>query len=129
MKTTKIIEDIYSEFATTYRVASNFVDSGELWNFCIETIKDPVNMTFIISENNKGVPPVKSLLTFYSESKNPTNDFTFTAQESQNMGALMGYVFKFVFGYQDQKEGCKVEFLGVKTATKFLDGRDITLEA
>lgn len=120
MKTEEIIAKINDEFADTYKNASKFVDSGELWNFCIETIKNPITISNIVFANDMGIPPVKSLITIYERKVHPTEKFT--ATQSQHMGALMGFVFKFVLGYKDQKERCTVSQLGVKTATKFLRG-------
>lgn len=120
MRTLDIINEIQNNFADTYKNASKFVDSGELWDFCMETIKNPVTISNIVFANDMGVPPVKSLITIYERQVHPSNDFT--AVQSQYMGALMGFVFKFVLGYTDQKERCVVNQLGVKTATKFLAG-------
>ncbi len=124
IKTNDIILSINENFTSTYKNATNFVNSGELWDFCIQTIQDPIKMSCIVFANDHEVPPVKSLLTYYKRIKNPSDDFQFTPQESQYMGALMGYVFKFVLGYdqKNQKERCKVNSVGVKTATRFLNG-------
>lgn len=120
MKTSTIIQKINNDFSATYKNASKFVDSGDLWNFCISTIKDPIAMGNIVFANDMGIPPVKSLITIYERKVHPTKEIS--ALESQYMGALMGFVFKFVLGYRSQKERCTVNQLGVRTATKFLDG-------
>lgn len=120
MRTTDIIEKIQNDFADTYKSASKFVNSGELWDFCIDTIKDPVALGNIVFANDMGVSPVKSLITIYERKINPSENFS--AVQSQYMGALMGFVFKFVLAYTKQSERCTVNKLGVKTATKFLDG-------
>ena len=123
MQTSEIIDRIQDEqkgFAAIYRSASKFVDSGPLWDFCMDTIRDPVAMSAIAFANDLGVPPVRSLITIYERKMHPTRDFT--ASESQHMGALMGFVFKFVLGYRSQKERVQVNHLGVRTATRFLDG-------
>ncbi|VFB17399.1 Uncharacterised protein [Urinicoccus massiliensis] len=120
IKTSQIIDEINSNFAKTYKNATNFVDSGEFWNFCMKTIEDPISLGNIVFANDMGVPPVKSLLTIYERTCSPERDFT--ATESQCMGALMGFVFKFVLDYKDQNERCSVNKLGVITATKFLNG-------
>jgi hypothetical protein len=120
MRTTDIIEKIHNDFADTYKSASKFVNSGELWDFCIDTIKNPVALGNIVFANDMGVPPVKSLITIYERKINPSENFS--AVQSQYMGALMGFVFKFVLAYTNQSERCTVNKLGVKTATKFLDG-------
>ena len=128
MKTNDIILKINEKFAETYKNASPFVNSGELWDFCMETIKNPITMSNIAFANDMGVPPVKSLVTIYTRKKKPNKDFQFTGVQSQYMGALMGFVFKFVLGYREQKERCKVDRLGVKTSTRFLAGPVIEFE-
>lgn len=122
MNTQHIVDEIYQGFAKTYRGAANFVDSGAIWDFCIETIKDPVLMSNIAFANDLEVPPVKSLLLIYKRNVNPSAGFEFDANESRSIGALMGFVFKFVLGYKNQKERCTVNEYGIKTATRFLDG-------
>ena len=122
MKTQDIENEIYQNFAKTYRGAVNFVNSGAIWDFCIETIKNPVLMSNIAFANDLGIPPVKSLLLIYKRKVNPPAGFQFNADQSRSIGALMGFVFKFVLGYKGQKERCKVDEYGIKTATRFLDG-------
>lgn len=124
INTTEIINKIYDDtegFAKTYKNAAPFVDSGELWDFCMDVIKDEKQMNCIAFANEFGVPPVKSLLYFYEKEKMPSDDFKFTAQTSQWLGSLMGFVFKFCLGYHDQKERIQVNKFGVGTATKFLN--------
>ncbi len=122
MNTQNIVNEIYQDFAKIYRGAANFVDSGAIWDFCIDTIKDPVLMSNIAFANDLEIPPVKSLLLIYKRKVHPADGFEFNAIESRSIGALMGFVFKFVLGYQNQKERCKVDEYGIKTATRFLDG-------
>ena len=128
MKTSEIITAINDSFAKTYRNAAPFVNSGALWDFCIDTISNPITMSNIAFANDLGIPPVKSLLVIYRRKMNPADTFKFTPQESQFMGALMGFVFKFVLDYQYQKERCGVNDLGVKTATRFLMGSVVDFE-
>ena len=45
MKTTYIITEIYDRFAATYKNATPFIDSGALWDFWIDTIKNPITIT------------------------------------------------------------------------------------
>lgn len=122
MNTNEIICAIDAEFTTIYRNASQFVNSGTLWDFCINTIADPVQMEKIVFANDLEIPPVKSLLLLYERSQEPKSDFKFTKTESQCMGALMGFVFKNVLGYTDQKDRCTVKKYGVGTAARFLNG-------
>lgn len=120
MKTSEIICRINSEFVDSYKSASKFVGSGDLWDFCMQTINDPISISNIVFANDMGVPPVKSLITIYERKYHPSENFT--ALQSQYMGALMGFVFKFVLEYQSQKERCTVNQLGVRSATRFFDG-------
>ena len=122
MNTNEIISAINTDFTRVYRSASKFVNSGELWNFCIDTIADPVQMEKIVFANDLEIPPVKSLLLLYERSLKPKSNFEFTETESKCMGALMGFVFKNVLGYTAQKERCTVKKYGVRTATRFLNG-------
>ena len=127
MTTQHIVDEINQSFVKVYHGASNFVDSGAVWDFCIETIQDPVLMSNIVFANDLGIPPVKSLLLIYQRKMNPAFGFVFSAEESRSMGALMGFVFKYILGYTAQKERCKVGWYGVHTATRFLDGPVVEL--
>ena len=45
VKTADIIEKIKLGFGkAAYQGATPFMDSGDLWNFCMSTIKDPIKM-------------------------------------------------------------------------------------
>ena len=122
MKTSYIVQSIYQDFGSIYRAATPFIGSGPLWDFCIQAISDPVTMSCIAFANDLEIPPVKSLVLLYRRTMNPAPGFSFTEEERKSMGALMGFVFKSVLGYTDQKERCAVNDLGVKTATRFLNG-------
>ena len=121
MNPNEIIQAINSNFSAIYKTASPFVNSGDLWNFCINTIANPIHMGNIVFANDLEIPPVKSLLLIYERTMNPAPDFKFTPSESQCMGALMGYVFKYVLGYNSQKERCTVNHYGIKTATRYMN--------
>ena len=122
MQTSYIINCINQNFAKVYKNATPFVNSGTLWQFCIDTIKDPVSLSCIVFANDMGVPPMASLMLFYQRQQNPPSNFQFAEKERQRMGALMGFVFKHVLGYQKQNDRCKVNCLGVQNAARFLDG-------
>ncbi len=128
MKTAYIVECIRRDFPRVYRAAAPFVDSGDLWEFCLNAINDPVWMSCIVFANELEVPPVKSLIHIYRRVNHPEPGFVFTEQERRDMGALMGFVFKHVLGYREQKERCTVNELGVKTATRFLNGPEHCFE-
>lgn len=122
MQTSFIIKTIYQDFAKTYKNATPFVNSGVLWNFCLATIQNPTNMTSIALANDLGIPPVAALLLLYQRQYNPPADFRFPKTERQYMGALMGFVFKHVLGYKNQKDRCTVQKLGVQNAARFYNG-------
>lgn len=122
ISTNEIRQKINSDFGSTYRNANPFVASGELWDFCIAVISDPILVQCIVFANDLGVPPVKSLLHLYKLKYSPADSFEFTAQESQFLGSLMAFVFKFVLGYKSQKERISVNLYGIGTATRFYDG-------
>lgn len=125
ISTNQILSSIYTDFANTYKNAAPFVNSGALWDFCITTLSNPISVSCIIFANDLEVPPVKSLLQLYKKNVQPVDTFQFTAQESQWLGSLMGYVFKYVLGYQDQKERIQVKQYGVKTATRFYNPKSV----
>ena len=129
MKTSHILHEIDSGFTSVYRGASSFVNSGPFWDFCMDTIRDPLTMSQIAFANDLGIPPVRSLLLIWERKTNPSPSFEFDSHMRQSMGALMGYVFKNVLGYQDQKERCQVKQYGVQTATRFLNGPYTEFEA
>ena len=121
--TSEIIERIRTGFGkVAYQSATPFMGSGPFWDFCMRTIEDPVRMSCIAFANDLGVPPVKSLMTFFDRDVEDSESFKVNAQQSQWVGALMGYVFKFVLDYRNQKERCAVNMHGVLTATRFIDG-------
>lgn len=115
------VYDSKNGFAKTYRNAAPFVNSGELWDFCITVATNERCMTCIAFANELGIPPVKSLLYFYKQVKNPSDNFKFDAQNSQWLGSFMGFIFKYCFGYQSQKERIQVNQYGIGTATKYLN--------
>lgn len=122
MNVNHIKSQIMNDFAATYKNASPFVNSGALWDFCMDTITNPVLLSNIIFANDLGIPPVKSLLLIWERKNSPRPDFKFSRQESQWLGALMGFLFKNVLNYKNQKERCAVNTLGVGTATRFFKG-------
>ena len=124
VKTADIIEKIDLEFGkAAYPAASPLKELDNFWNFCMNTIKDPAKMSCIAFANDLGVPPVKSLMTFFDRDVQDSESFTVVDQQSQIIGALMGFVFKFVLGYQGQEEDRRpVNMHGVGEASQFFDG-------
>ncbi len=122
MNTLEIIQVIQTDFTKIYKFATPFLDSGALWDFCMDVIKNPVDLSCIVFANDLGTAPVQSLLILYQRKMNPSADFEFTDEQGKYMGCLMGFLFKHVLGYTNQEEGCKVGAFGVQTATRFTDG-------
>ena len=129
MNTENIINEIYDNFAKTYKNASKFqILDNNLWDFCIKTIKDPKTMGQIVFANELGVPPVRSMLLIMKNKNFLDENFEFTGQQSQWIGALLAFVFKNVLWYKKQKERCKVGCNGIRTATRFLEGQYVEFE-
>lgn len=121
MRTSDIIATIHSDFTKHYLGRGSFVNSGHLWDFCMEIIKNPLTLSLLVYKNNQGIPPVKTLIELY-EATHPTS-FTLSDRECRDIGSLMGFVFQFVLGYQKDKLE-PVDMLGCKEAsvfTKFTD--------
>lgn len=120
-----IIQQINMDFTKTYKNASNFPGTT-LYNNCLKIIGDVSNLKCIIFANDLGIPPVKSLLVLLSKYEMIYEDVT--PLESQCMGSLMGFVFKNILGYKNQKERLSVKMFGVKTATNFYEVENFTIE-
>jgi hypothetical protein len=113
----EIKQRLYSDFSNIYRAFGGFVDSGKLWDLCLEAVSDQVLMGNIIFCNDvHQIPPVHTFL------KVVASEITWelTGMEKRSLGAIWGYVFKHVFGYQRQKS-VTARVNTVQTATYFFD--------
>ena len=111
----EIINKINCDFSSVYKPFSNFPNSGVLWNECINTIKDAKLLNNIIFCNDVlQIPPVKVFLAAKNISTVLTDD------NKKSIGAFWGFVFKFVFGYRNQKS-VSIRINSVKSATYFFD--------
>lgn len=111
----EIINKINSDFSSVYKPFSNFPNSGVLWNECINTVKDAKLLNNIIFCNDVlQIPPVKVFLAAKNISTVLTDD------NKKSIGAFWGFVFKFVFGYRNQKS-VSIRINSVKSATYFFD--------
>ncbi len=119
MDTAAIQDRIRREFTRCYKGATPFYESGPLWDFCMDIVSDKSLIKCMVTANDLGVPPVKTLLYFYEKRFSPPNDFSFTANESRYLGDFMGFLFQFVLGYQKKHPRCQVQRYGVKTASRF----------
>ena len=129
MKTSQIVEQVQQDFAHVYRVATVIVDSGELWDYALDVISNPMKMAFIKEANDLlGVPPTKSFLLYYRRDKDLGEDYVLEDPTiRQALGALWGFVFKSVLGYKAQKK-VSVKLLGIQSATKFMEGEEVEFE-
>lgn len=116
--TGKIIDKINADFVKEYPMAAGFVNSGKIWDFCIETIQSPSRMTAIVFANDLGIPPVKSLLVMLGRTEENVQNIT-DDDIKKSIGSLMAFVFKFTLGYNGQVSRTPINTLGVKTATRY----------
>ncbi len=119
MDTNWIQDRIHREFTLRYKGATPFYQSGPLWDFCMDIVSDESLIKCMVTANDLGVPPVKTLLYFYEKRFSPPEHFSFTPNESRYLGDLMGFLFQFVLGYQKKHPRCQVQRYGVKTASRF----------
>lgn len=121
IKASEILEKVEKGFAVeAYQGAAPIKESGELWDFCKEVISNPTHMNCIIFANEFNIPPVKSLMKIYEIEKELDKSFEIEQLQSQQLGALMGYIFKFILGYKKQKR-CMANIHGIKTASRFYE--------
>lgn len=117
ISSSSIISKINSDFTSAYKPQSNFPGSGALWDECINTIKDAKLMNHIIFCNDvMKIPPVKTFLMANNSAIPP-----FSNEEKKAIGAFWGFVFKFAFGYTQQKNDVPINTKGVKKAAYFYD--------
>ena len=113
--TAAIKTSIYTDFHKKYKAFGDFVDSGELWDMCISAIFNVTLINNIIFCNDiHQIPPVNTFLKVMQISRD------LTELEKRSVGAFWGFVFKFVFGYRNQKS-VAARVNTVKTATYFYD--------
>lgn len=111
----QIETEILGRFHKVYKAFGGFVNSGSLWDDCIFTVRDTRLMNNIIFCNDiHQIPPVHTFLKV----KKQNNDLT--ELEKRSVGAFWGFVFKFVFGYRNQRS-VTAKVNTVRTATYFYD--------
>jgi len=109
-------KEVYARFPNIYKAFGDFIDSGELWNACLAAIRDSVLLGHIIFCNDiHQIPPVHTFLR-----ANQSIRRNLTELEKRSIGAFWGFVFKFVFGYRNQKS-VTARANTVKTASYFFD--------
>jgi len=141
MKTYEIVRQVTDGFTEIYSHFKEFQQSLEYqayWDKCVACIADRDLLNNIIFCNDVfAIPPVKTFLTYYRD------DFILLTGNKQaqldtfvkrSIGAFWGMVFKFVFGYTEQKSVSVSmnEYFMVKTASVYSGAkapRDIEIDA
>ena len=120
ISTAKIQKEIRTNFARVYKAFGDFVDSGDIWDMCMDAICDARLMNHIIFCNDiHQIPPVNTFL----EARGANTMRDLTELEKRSTGAFWGFVFKYVFGYRNQKS-VAARVNTVKTATYFFDAAE-----
>ena len=120
IRTDEIKTAIYKDFSRIYKAFGDFIDSGEIWDLCMSAIDDITLMNNIIFCNDiHQIPPVNTFLKACGAS----NMRDLTELEKRSIGALWGYIFKYIFGYRNQKS-VAARVNTVKTATYFFDSAE-----
>ena len=116
--TAEITKRIEAEFTQKYKAFSNFPQSGKVWDECLAAVQDAKLMNNLVFCNDVlQIPPVKVFLL-----ANTTIGGQLTDEEKKSIGAFWGFVFKFVFGYKNQKSvSVRVADNNLKSATYFFD--------
>lgn len=124
----KIIEEIDTNFTSIYKNCTKLHEQdddesiSELTRICKEIITNPTYLNFIILSNDiSKIPPVKSLVQLMGYTGKLSIETDIPSQLSQYLGSLMGFIFKYVFGYEGQKNRVRVELFGIGTASRFTD--------
>lgn len=116
LRPSDIKSEIYKRFSKTYKAFGNFIDSGELWDACIDVVSDGMLLGHIIFCNDiHQIPPVHTFLRVRRDIRRDLTEL-----EKRSIGAFWGFVFKFVFGYRNQKS-VTARVNTVRTATYFFD--------
>ena len=116
LRSSDIKSEIYDRFSKTYKAFGDFVDSGELWDACIAAVSDGILLGHIIFCNDiHQIPPVHTFLRVRRDIRGDLTEL-----EKRSIGAFWGFVFKFVFGYRNQKS-VTARVNTVRTATYFFD--------
>ena len=113
-----IEKSLNSGFRSKYKAFVDFVDS-EYWNCCMSAVRDKILLGHIVFCNDVlEIPPAHTFL----RAKPITNDLQ--DFDKRAIGAFWGYVFKFVFGYRNQKS-VTARVNTVRTASYFFDRAEV----
>lgn len=106
----EIVQKLSQDFAKKYPHFKDFqTDSSysAYWGLCIQAMQDRDLLGHIVFCNNLFyIPPAKTFLCFYADAlKNITGKENAQLSDyvKKSIGAVWGFVFKFIFLYQGQK--------------------------
>ena len=124
-----VVTQVRNDFANRYvhfRAFQFDPENQEFWNICIDSLTDKELLKNIIFCNDVlKIPPIKTFLTFYRDDfiRLTGNDQAILSRVlKQSIGAFWGMVFKFVFGYRNQRSGVSVamtDYFLIRTATVY----------
>lgn len=111
--TTKQIEkQLYEDFSLRYKAFGGFIDS-EYWKHCLAAVGDTELLGHIIFCNDvMEIPPVHVFLRARPIAEK------LSEYDKRAIGAFWGYVFRFVFGYED-RENVTARINTIHTASRF----------
>ena len=91
VSTNEITTKIHNDFSKTYKAFGDLVNSGEIWDMCMNAIGDTKLMNNIIFCNDiHHIPPVNTFLKVCG-----ANEMRDLAElEKRSIGAFWGFVFK-----------------------------------
>lgn len=106
-------------YKSIYRAYSNFMNSGDLWYECINTVRKIETLDHIIFCNDiLKIPPVKAFLRLHE------GEFcNLTDTEKKALGAFWAFIFKEVLGYQEKKN-VSISTCSVKTSAYYLNPKN-----
>lgn len=125
IKVSEIEEVFLQDFCREYKRFASFIDNGRVWNSFKKVVFSKKNLAGIIFCNNvMNIPPVKThLMIDFSMQKSDLPE-----EERQAIGSLYGFLFKYVFQYEEQKRmTCRIGSIKSATLFKCKNLKDIIL--
>lgn len=117
-----VIPDIQNHFTDAYSNASQFTGTP-LFYQCMGMISSIPFLNEIIAENDRGIPPVQTLLELFE--KHGVQIQELTDFDSICIGEFMAFLFKHILGYRSQKDNVPINnSFGVKTAALYYENSE-----
>lgn len=121
MTINEIVEMIENEYGETCAEAEMFRESGEMWNYCMEVVKDHNKLNCIIFANDMGIPPIKSFLEFYTRDNGKIQG-ELDCDLKKGLLNFWNFVFRHCLDYRGKDENCKIKTCGIKMACRYTYG-------